>query len=119
MPMTKRHTDTEIAAKLAEADTLAAEGKLQSKIAHALGVSVMTLHRWRKIALTTAAATEVINQPIQSGQGNNENNRIAELELENSRLRKLVTDFLLETMKLKEATQSQTPNGRRQNLRKS
>jgi putative transposase len=115
--MTKRHTDTEIAAKLAEADTLAAEGKLQSKIAHALGVSVMTLHRWRKIALTTAAATEVIN--IQSGQANYENNRIAELELENSRLRKLVTDFLLETMKLKEAIQSQTPNGRRQTLRKS
>jgi len=33
--------------------------------------------------------------------------RIAELQLENSRLRRLVTDLLLEKIKLEEAAQSQ------------
>jgi DNA invertase Pin-like site-specific DNA recombinase len=47
------HPKAEIAAKLAQADDLATQGKLQSEIARALGVSVMTLHRWRK--LSTAA----------------------------------------------------------------
>jgi len=34
-------------------------------------------------------------------------NRIAELQLENSRLRRLVTDLLLEKIKLEEAAQRQ------------
>jgi putative transposase len=34
--------------------------------------------------------------------------RIAELQLENSRLRRLVTDLLLEKIKLEEAAQSQS-----------
>jgi hypothetical protein len=34
--------------------------------------------------------------------------RIAELQLENSRLRRLVTDLLLEKVKLEEAAQSQS-----------
>jgi transposase len=38
----------EIATKLAQANDLATQGKLQSEIARTLGVSVMTLHRWRK-----------------------------------------------------------------------
>jgi transposase-like protein len=44
----KRHSRVEIATKLAQANELATQGKLQSEIARTLGVSVMTLHRWRK-----------------------------------------------------------------------
>jgi transposase-like protein len=33
---------------------LASRGKLQSEIARTLGVSVMTLHRWRKAAFVGA-----------------------------------------------------------------
>src|SRR4029450_11603082 len=48
MPKRKRHSRVEIATKLAQANDLATQGKLQSEIARTLGVSVMTLHRWRK-----------------------------------------------------------------------
>src|SRR5215813_12021933 len=44
----KRHSRVEMARKLAQANELASQGKLQSEIARRLGVSVMTLHRWRK-----------------------------------------------------------------------
>jgi putative transposase len=44
----KRHSRMEIASKLTQANDLATQGKLQSEIARTLGVSVMTLHRWRK-----------------------------------------------------------------------
>jgi hypothetical protein len=44
----KKHSTEEIATKLAQADELATQGKLQSEIARTLGVSIMTLHRWRK-----------------------------------------------------------------------
>jgi putative transposase len=43
----RRHSATEIIAKLRQADEMAAEGRLQSDIARSLGVSVMTYHRWR------------------------------------------------------------------------
>jgi putative transposase len=48
MAKKKRHSRVEIATKLAQANDLATQGKLQSEIARTLGVSVMTLHRWRK-----------------------------------------------------------------------
>ena len=44
----KKHSRVEIATKLAQADDLETQGRLQSEIARTLGVSVMTLHRWRK-----------------------------------------------------------------------
>ena|SRR5215472_6525688 len=43
----RRHSRVEIATKLTQANDLARQGKLQSEIARTLGVSVMTLHRWR------------------------------------------------------------------------
>jgi transposase-like protein len=46
----RKHSRLEIATKLAHANELAMRGKLQSEIARTLGVSVMTLHRWRKAA---------------------------------------------------------------------
>ena len=48
MAKKKKHSRVEIASKLAQANDLATQGKLQSEIARTLGVSVMTLHRWRK-----------------------------------------------------------------------
>jgi transposase len=48
MAQKKRYSRVEIATKLAQANDLVTRGKLQSEIARTLGVSVMTLHRWRK-----------------------------------------------------------------------
>jgi putative transposase len=90
----KRHSRVEIASKLTQAIDLATQGKLQSEIARTLGVSVMTLHRWRKAPPGPRPALV----------------RIAELQLENSRLRRLVTDLLLEKIKLEQAAQSQAPS---------
>jgi uncharacterized protein YjcR len=81
MAKKKRHSRAEIATKLAQANELATQGKLQSEIARTLEVSVVTLHRWMR----------------RGGA------RIAELQLENSRLRRVVTDLLIEKMKLEEA----------------
>src|SRR5256885_11611638 len=96
----KRHSRVEIATKLAQANKLATRGKLQNKIARTLGVSVMTLHRWRK------APPE--SQPASRGPDRTRgvDDRIAELRLENARLRRLITDLLLEKVKLEVAAQS-------------
>ena len=44
----KRHSSAEIAAKLRQADAMRREGMPAGKVAQALGISVMTYHRWRK-----------------------------------------------------------------------
>jgi putative transposase len=44
----KQHSRLEIETKLAQANDLATQGTPQIEIARTLGVSVMTLHRWRK-----------------------------------------------------------------------
>jgi putative transposase len=90
MPNRKQHSRGEIARKLAQANRLARQGKLQSEIARTLGVSVMTLHRWRKALLGARPAHEA-DQPDPTRSGD----RIAQLQLENSLLRRLVTDLLL------------------------
>jgi transposase-like protein len=94
----RRHSRAEIATKLAQANELATRGKLQSEIARTLGVSVMTLYRWRKAQPGAQPAHET-GEPGQTRGGD----RIAELQLENSRLRRLVTDLLLEKIKLEES----------------
>jgi putative transposase len=99
-----KHSKAEIAAKLAQADDLATQGKLQSEIARTIGVSVMTLHRWRKLPAAPQAMPAGSND---SGQIQPQT-RIAELQLENSRLRRLVTDLLLEKIKSEEALQVRT-----------
>ena len=104
-----KHSKAEIAAKLAQAGDLATQGKLQSEIARTLGVSVMTLHRWRKMSPAPRVAAAGLNEPGQFDQAPH-GSRIAELQLENSRLRRLVTDLLLEKMKLEEAFQVGRPS---------
>ena len=110
----KRYSTAEIVAKLRQADELSAQGKLQSEIAKTLGISVMTFHRWRKamkakkpselfpVALPETLELEEAGldetQPVESRGGN----RVAELRLENARLRHLVADLLLEKVALEE-----------------
>ncbi len=101
MARQKRHSRVEVATKLAHANDLARQGKLQTEIARTLGVSVMTLHRWRKAPPAPRPAHEADGPDWTPGGGD----RIAELRLENSRLRRLVTDLLLEKIKLEEAAQ--------------
>ena len=48
MAKKSKHSKAEITAKLAQADQLATQGKQQSDIARAIGVSIMTLHRLAK-----------------------------------------------------------------------
>jgi len=96
----KKHSKAEIASKLSRADELASQGKAQSEIAHALGVSVMTLHRWR----------QTTNDPGGSDQDRGARG-ISELQLENARLRRLVTDLLLQKMALEEALGKKKTSG--------
>jgi putative transposase len=101
-----RHSTEEIATKLAQANELATQGRLQSEIARTLGVSIMTLHRWRKTPPEPRLASLATRDTSQPERMRTAADRIAELQLENSRLRRLVTDLLLEKMKLEEAAQS-------------
>jgi putative transposase len=107
MAKRKRHSRVEIATKLAEANDLAMQGKRRKEIARTLGVSVMTLHRWRKALLGVQAAVVAPHDTGQPDGTRGADDRITELQLENSRLRRLVTDLLLGKIKL-EAAQSQT-----------
>jgi putative transposase len=102
----QRHTEAEIAAKLEQANDMSAQGELQGDIAKALGVSLMTYHRWRKAreASRRAAPHPVGEAHSTELQARREQvRRIGELQLENSRLRRLVTDLLLEKVALEES----------------
>jgi putative transposase len=105
MPKQKKHSRAEIARKLAHASHLARQGKLQNEIARKLNVSVMTLHRWRKAPLG-ARPVHKAGQPDPTRSGD----QIAQLQHENSLLRRLVTDLLL-LEKIKR--RSQRPSWRR------
>jgi putative transposase len=104
----KRHSSAEIVTKLGEAATLGAEGRTQREIAQALGVSVMTFHRWRKAQpqfLKSRVRVEPEQRriiPIANPSESQRRGRIAELQLENTRLRRLVTDLLLEKMRVED-----------------
>ena len=96
----RRHSASEITSKLAQAEALIAQGERQLDICHSLGISIMTFHRWRKArnqapSEIIAASDDVALQHLSK--------RVAELEVENARLRRLVTDLLLEKRGLEEA----------------
>jgi putative transposase len=109
-----RHTGSEIVAKLATADDMAARGALHRDIAKSLGISVMTYHRWRKsrdgFASTLQLAADSRRTEIPNGRETT--GRIRELRLENSRLRRLVADLLLEKVELQESRQGIFANHR-------
>src|SRR5713101_6938323 len=109
-----RHTASEIATKLAMADDMTAQGRLHGDIAKSLGISLMTYHRWRKargaLARPSRPATHVERVGIPPER--EQMSQIRELQLENSRLRRLVTDLLLEKVKLEEGLHAGPVNRR-------
>ena len=108
MTTKRKHSSAEIAAMLAQANEMAAQRKLQSEIAKTLGISVMTLHRWRKATPAPHLQIEQFEEEVGQSQ------RISELQLENSRLRRLLTDLLLEKMNLEESIRGErSPADRR------
>jgi transposase-like protein len=84
----KRYRPEDIIAKLREADILISQGKTVAETIKQLGVSDVTYYRWRKEygGLTT---TQV--------------KRLKELEKENQRLRRAVSDLTLDKLILQEA----------------
>lgn len=81
--MSQRHSAQEIAAKLSRASELLAAGWSKVAVCRMLGISVMTLHRWQKHAILPRDATA-------------EELLLAELQIENNRLRQIASDLLLE-----------------------
>lgn len=111
MAKKKRHSEAEIAAKLRQANALAAEGRTQSEIARDLGISIMTYHRWRKAQPQRSPPADF---PSASGAPRPETaSRTADLLTENAQLRKLVTDLLLEKMRLEEELNRRPTNAKR------
>jgi putative transposase len=110
----KKHSRQEILLKLGQAEKLARDGKSQAEICKILGVSVMTFHRWRKLPtikakeLTLGLAPELPSTPSPTNMA--EMARVLEeLTIENRRLRKIVTDLLLEKTKMEESATSRPP----------
>ena len=108
MSRKKRHSTSEIEAKLGQAAVLSSEGQTQSEIAKALGISVMTFHRWRKAHPQMLQPRVAVDPeprriiPVANLSDAQRRGRIAELQMENTRLRRLVTDLLLEKMSIEE-----------------
>jgi putative transposase len=84
----KRHTPEEIVAKLRQAEVLVGQGKTVADAVRAIGVTEPTYYRWR---------TEFGGLKLDQVK------RLKELERENARLRKAVSDLTLEKVILKEA----------------
>ncbi|PDT79391.1 helix-turn-helix domain-containing protein [Bradyrhizobium sp. C9] len=103
----RRHSTDEITSKVKQAEELMARGQSQAQACKVLGVSVMTFHRWRK---QEAARGRPANGTVAEFAAHTEDrdgtppapSRIDELRLENERLRRIVTDLLLEKMKIEE-----------------
>ena len=88
----KRHRPEEIVAKLREVDEALSQGKTLEDVAKSLGVSLMTLHRWR----TEYGSTD--RDAVK---------RLKELERENGRLKRLVADQALDIQILKEVVKGE------------
>ncbi len=84
----KAHTPEEIVGKLRQAEVLVGQGKTVADAVRAIGVTEPTYYRWR---------TEFGGLKLDQVK------RLKELERENARLRKAVSDLTLEKVILKEA----------------
>ena len=87
MATRRRHTPEQIIRKLREADRLLGEGQGVPEVAKALEVSEQTFHRWRA---------------RYGGMKADDAKRLKELERENSRLKRIVADQMLENEALRE-----------------
>jgi putative transposase len=84
----KRYKPEEIVAKLRQVDVLVSQGASMADAIRQIGVSEVTFYRWRQEF--GGLKTEQIK-------------RLKELELENSRLRRAVSDLTLDKLILAEA----------------
>ena len=84
----KKHTPEEIVAKLRQVDVLVSQGVSVADAVRQIGVTEVTYYRWRQ---------------EYGGLKLDQVKRLKELELENSRLRKAVSDLTLDKLILKEA----------------
>jgi transposase-like protein len=82
--LAKRHNVNEIKEKLAIVARYLALGVTQVEISNRMGVSIMTLHRWRKKAAGWSSAAEAEELSIPA------------LKLENARLREIAATLSLE-----------------------
>jgi putative transposase len=83
----RRHTPEQVVRKLREADRLLGEGMELPEVTKQLEVSEATYHRWRA---------------QYGGMKADDVKRLKELEVENSRLKRIVADQTLEVAALKE-----------------
>lgn len=93
----KRHAPEEIVAKLRQVEVLTAQGRPVAEAIRSIGVTEVTFYRWR---------TEY------GGLKGDQVKRLKELEAENARLRRAVSDLTLDKIILAEAARG--PEGRRQ-----
>jgi transposase-like protein len=84
----KRHTAEEIVAKLRQVDVLMAQGKPVADAVRAIGVTEVTYYRWRN---------------EYGGLKGDQVKRLKELESENTRLRRAISDLTLDKLILQEA----------------
>jgi putative transposase len=84
----KKHKPEEIVAKLRQVDVLVSQGRSVLEAVRAISVTPFTYYRWRKEF---------------GGLKGDQVKRLKDLEKENERLRKAVSDLTLEKLILKEA----------------
>ena len=84
----KRHSAEEIVAKLRQVDVLMAQGRSVAAAVRAIGVTDVTYYRWRN---------------EYGGLKGDQVKRLKELEIENNRLRRAVSDLTLDKLILAEA----------------
>jgi putative transposase len=85
----KRHKPEDIVAKLRQVEVLTSQGKPVADAVRAIGVTEVTYYRWRQEF-----------GGLKTGQVK----RLKDLEAENARLRRAVSDLTLDKMILAEAT---------------
>ena len=85
----KTYRPEEIIAKLRQADVLLGDGKKVSEVVKALGIHEVTYYRWRK---------------EYGGLQVSQAKRLKDLERENARLRRAVSDLTLDKLILQEAS---------------
>ena len=84
----KRYTPEEIVAKLRQVDVLVSQGQNIADAVRQIGVSEVTYYRWRQ---------------EYGGLKTEQVKRLKELETENTRLRRAVSDLTLDKLILQEA----------------
>jgi transposase-like protein len=86
--MGKRHKPEEIIAKLRQVEVMTAQSTSMADAIRSIGVTEVTYYRWRS---------------EYGGMKLDQVKRLKELEVENARLRKAVSDLTLDKLILKEA----------------